>query len=222
MLETPFIDIHTHHSIRIDNVLSIINCFPEQIKLEEHTDKYISVGIHPWHLNNDSADENLNLIRTFALLDKVLAIGEIGLDRNRTIALSIQEAYFTKQIAIAESVNKPIIIHCVRYFQELISIKKKLKASTPWLIHGFRNNIQIVEDLLQQNCYISFGEALLFDKMTQDVFIEVPIKRLFLETDESTYSISDIYKKAAQLKSLQLNDFKTKLFENYTAVFHAK
>ena len=88
--------------------------------------------MHPWHLDKDSASENLDLIKTIASIDKVLAIGEIGLDRAVSTPLNIQEQFFTKQIAIAESVNKPIIIHCVRCFAELISIKKKKKL----LPHG--------------------------------------------------------------------------------------
>ena len=222
MHEMPFVDIHTHHSSQTDGTLSILNCFPEQIKHEDLSGKIVSVGLHPWHIDKDRAIINLEYLKTIALHANVLAIGEIGLDRNIAIPLVIQEAYFTKQIAIAESLNKPIIIHCVRCFPELLSIKKKVKASTPWLIHGFRNNIQLAKNLLKQNCSISFGEPLLFDKKIQDLFVEMPINRIFLETDESKYSISRIYIKAAQLKGLQLNDFKTKLFENYKAVFHAK
>jgi TatD DNase family protein len=199
----------------------MVNYFPEHIKLEDHSDKYISVGLHPWHIDKDSADENIDLIRTIASLNKVLAIGEIGLDRAVSTPFNIQKEFFAKQIAIAKSLKKPIIIHCVRCFPELLSIKKKVKASTPWLIHGFRNNIQIAEDLLQQNCYISFGEALLFDKNIQDVFVEIPINQIFLETDESNYSISEIYNKAAQLKSIQLTKLKKNLFENYKYVFQS-
>lgn len=221
MHETPFIDIHTHHSYHKEGVLSMVNYFPEHIKLEDHSDKYISVGLHPWHIDKDSADENIDLIRTIASLNKVLAIGEIGLDRAVSTPFNIQKEFFAKQIAIAKSLKKPIIIHCVRCFPELLSIKKKVKASTPWLIHGFRNNIQIAEDLLQQNCYISFGEALLFDKNIQDVFVEIPINQIFLETDESNYSISEIYNKAAQLKSIQLTKLKKNLFENYKYVFQS-
>ena len=222
MHETPFIDIHTHHSYPKEGVRSIVNYFPEQITLEDHFDTYISLGLHPWHLDKDSADENFETLTTFASNDKVLAIGEIGLDRTVATPLNIQESYFTKQIAIAESLNKPIIIHCVRCYPELLSLKKEVKASTPWLIHGFRNNSQIAKDLLQQNFYISFGEALLFDQKIQDVFVEMPINQIFLETDESHYSISEIYNKAAQLKSIQLTELKKDLWDSFKAVFHAK
>ncbi|MGZ2369571.1 TatD family hydrolase [Ancylomarina sp. YFZ004] len=222
MHETPFIDIHTHHSYYKEGVLSMVNYFPEQIKLEDYSDKYISVGLHPWHLNKDSADEDLDFIKTIASIDKVLAIGEIGLDRTISTPLNIQEEFFAKQIAIAESLKKPIIIHCVRCFPELISIKNKIKASTPWLIHGFRNTIQIANNLLKQDCYISFGEALLFDKKIQNVFVEIPINRVFLETDESEHSIIDIYNKAAQLKSIQLEELKKDLFETYKCVFQSE
>lgn len=214
-----FIDIHTHHSSHIDGTLSILNCFPEQIKIEDNIERVISVGLHPWHVDKDNASSIINLIQAIASHKNVLAIGEIGLDRTIDTALSVQEMYFLKQIEIAESLNKPLIMHCVRCFPELLSIKKRVKASTPWLIHGFRNNSQIACELLKQNCYLSFGEALLFDKKNQDLFIKIPLNRVFLETDESEISISEIYNKAAQLKGLQLEVLKEKLFNNYETVF---
>lgn len=222
MHETPYIDIHTHHSTYTDGTLSILNCFPEQIGIENNIERVISVGLHPWHVDTNNASSTINLIQTIASHENVLAIGEIGLDRTIDISLDIQEKYFLKQIEIAESLNKPLIIHCVRCYPELLAIKRRVKTSTPWLIHGFRNNIQIARDLLKQNCFISFGEALLFDKKIQDLFVMMPINQVFMETDESTFSIIDIYAKAAQLKGLQLNDFKKILFENYKAVFGSK
>lgn len=222
MQKTPYIDVHTHHSNRIEGVLSIVNYFPELFNIENLSGNLISVGVHPWHVGEDRAAENLKRVKTIAPNAIVLAVGEIGLDRTVAIPLDIQEDYFTKQIAIAEGLKKPIIIHCVRCFPELISLKKKIKTSTPWLIHGFRNNMQIAQDLLKQACFISFGEALLWDRKIQDLFAEMPINQIFLETDESKYSISDIYNKAAQLKSMQLDDFKKHLFENYKRVFHSK
>jgi len=222
MRETPFIDIHTHHSDHTDTVLSIVNYYPKQSILNHVPDQYITVGLHPWKLEQDCADKNLELVKTIAPINKVLAIGEIGLDRTVASPLNIQETYFIKQIAIAEKLQKPIIIHCVRCFPELLSIKKKVKASTPWLIHGFRNNIQIANNLLEHGCYLSFGEALLFDKKIQDLFVKMPINRIFLETDESDSSIENIYTKAAQLKSMQLRKIKTDLFENYKSVFQSK
>ena len=219
MLEIPFIDIHTHHSSHINGTLSVLNCFPEQIDIENNRERVISVGLHPWHVDKYKVPSIINQIRTIASYENILAIGEIGLDRTIDTALSVQELYFLKQIEIAESLNKPLIIHCVKCFTELLSIKKRIKASTPWLIHGFRNNSQIASNLLKQNCYLSFGEALLFDKKNQDLFIDMPLNRVFLETDESENTISEIYTKAAHLKDLQLDVLKEKLFNNYKTVF---
>ncbi len=221
MHETPYIDIHTHHSSHIDGTLSILNCFPEQIKIEENHLRRISIGLHPWHVNRNNAPTLLELVRVNASHETILAIGEIGLDRTIDIPLDIQKAYFLKQIEIAQSFNKPIIIHCVKCFSDLLSIKKSINPSTPWLIHGFRSSSQIASDLLKQNCYLSFGEALLFDKKNQDLFIELPLNQVFLETDESKSSINEIYNKAALLKGLQLEYLKEKLFNNYKAVFNA-
>ena len=62
MQKPPYIDIHTHHSNRNEGVVALINYFPEQINLADLSGKIVSVGLHPWHLDNDSAAENLDLI----------------------------------------------------------------------------------------------------------------------------------------------------------------
>lgn len=222
MYETPYIDIHTHHSYNTDGVLSILNCFPKKASIGDFHDKLISIGLHPWHIDENDASSIINLIKTIASYENVIAIGEVGLDRTIDTPIRIQEIKFEQQIEIAESLNKPLIIHCVRCFPELLSIKKRVKTSTPWLIHGFRKNIEIASDLLKQNCYLSFGEALLFDKKNQDLFIEMPLNKVFLETDESESSIREIYNKAAQLKGLQIEDLKEELLKNYKAIFIAR
>ncbi|RXQ95735.1 hypothetical protein EO244_07685 [Ancylomarina salipaludis] len=219
MPDTPYINIHTHQMDHTDGVISVLNVFPEKYMTIAHTDKLITVGVHPWHLEKKNADVNLELVKEFASKPNVMAIGEIGLDRAIKTPLNLQETFFTKQIEIAETYKKPIIVHAVRYFPELISIKKRVQASTPWLIHGFRNNMQIAQELLKHNCFISFGEALLFDQKVQNIFIEMPINRLFLETDESKHSIVEIYEKAASLKKMQLAIFKIELLKNYNTVF---
>lgn len=219
MPNTPFIDIHTHQSNQTDGVISVINVFPEQYTPEMYADKLISVGIHPWHVDKKEANLHLEMVKELAAKLNTLAIGEIGLDRAIKTPLGLQETFFTKQIEIAEKLNKPLIIHAVRCFSELISVKKRVQASPPWLIHGFRNNMQIAKELLKHNCFISFGEALLFDQKVQNIFIEMPINRVFLETDESKHSIIEIYQKASVLKNMKLTDLKTELLKNYNTVF---
>jgi len=222
MQDSPYIDVHTHCSGKPDGVISVINYFPEQFYKEDFSGNFISIGLHPWHVDKDNIVENIEQVKSAASLDFVLAIGEIGLDRSIPIPLDVQNEAFSQQIKIANRVKKPIIVHCVKCFPELLSLKKKLRANTPWLIHGFRNNRQIAQDLLKQNCFISFGEALLFDNKLQEIFKAIPLDQIFLETDESNHSIIEIYKKAAALKNLQIVDLKNTIFKNYTAVFKPK
>jgi len=220
MHEIPYIDVHTHHSLQVDGVISVLNCFPEQLIDSNHSGRPVSIGLHPWHAGNENTDTLLDLVRKWAEKEHVLAIGEIGLDRVCSTPLTIQEKYFLQQIEIAERLNKAIVIHCVRSFPELLVIKKRTKASTPWLIHGFRGNKHIAESLLNQNCFLSFGEALLFDQKLQVLFKTIPLNHIFLETDESKHSIIEIYQKAAELKEVQVLSLKRSLLNNYKAVFN--
>jgi len=219
MHNIPYIDVHTHHPLQHDGVISVLNCFPDQLMNSECSDRPVSIGSHPWHSGNENTELHLDIVKQWATKDQVLAIGEIGLDRVCPVPLMIQEKCFLQQIELAEKLKKAVVIHCVRSFHELLVIKKKTQTSTPWLIHGFRGKKQIAESLLKENCFLSFGEALLIDKKLQDLFKTIPLNRILLETDESTHSIIEIYQNAAKLREIPIGSLKKSLLENYNAVF---
>lgn len=137
------------------------------------------MGVHPWNINSTDLNSAIHELEISASNSNVIAIGEIGLDRIIETPLFIQEDVLQKQLLIAEKYNKPVIIHCVKCFSELISIRKKRQPKLPWIIHDFRKNNQIAEDLIALGCYLSFGKALLTNKKLQSVFQSLPINKLF-------------------------------------------
>ncbi len=181
---------------------------------------YYSMGIHPWNINSTDIVSATHELEISATNSAVLAIGEIGLDRMITTPLSIQEDVFQIQLQIAEKHNKPVIIHCVKCFSELISIRKKTKQKVPWIIHGFSKNNKIAEELIELGCYISFGKNLLSNEKLQLIFRTLPTSHLFLETDDSDAEIEEVYKLAAKIKDLKLEDLKKELFSNFTTCFN--
>lgn len=213
--QVPYINIHTHHIFGKDE-LFIINLSPER-----YVDGgYCSVGIHPWYINFNTLEKDLEKLKLLALKPNVLAIGECGLDRLIDTPLDKQEAVFKEQLIIAEKVQKPVVIHCVKAFDILIRIKKECKISVPLIVHGYNNNQQILLELLKNGFYISFGKALLDSKSNASKLIStLSIEKLFLETDDADVSIKTIFEKAAELKNMHVGKLKEKVFINFKNIF---
>ncbi len=170
-----------------------------------------SAGIHP-----DSIVENMD--EYFLWLKEVsgnkncVAIGECGLDGLIDVDEKLQEEVFEKQIFLANDIQKPIIIHCVKRFSQLIPFKKKSKV--PMIVHGFNKRKTIGDDLLKHDFYLSFGKSVLHNVNLQDLVKDFPMEKLFLETDSADFDIQDLYQKVAELKNLSLEELTQKIKKN--------
>ena len=140
-----------------------------------------SAGIHPW--NADRAD--LDALRRIA--PRAYAIGEAGLDKLCGPSIDVQVPVFVSQARLADELGKPLIIHCVKAWPELIAVRRSLQPTTPWIIHGFRGKPELAQQLLREGFDISLGEK--FNPATRAV---IPDGRLYTETDESPLSIDEI------------------------------
>jgi len=219
MTQNPYIDIHTHTPTNNLDIKSIINWDETEFGHFENSKQILSLGLHPWNISKVNLEFTLDKIEEYSSYSKILAIGEIGLDRFAAVDMKIQKKIFTTQLQIANQVKKPVIIHCVRSFPELLRIRKEQKTSIPWIIHGYRNNEQIANSLLRSRCYLSFGKALLEQEKVQFIFQNIPDHQYFLETDDSTLNIIEIYQKAASLKNRSVNAIKQCIQINYHNCF---
>ncbi|MBI9073470.1 MAG: TatD family hydrolase [Melioribacteraceae bacterium] len=218
--EDHYIDIHTHNPSESKNVITVQNKFVENIIMDnEPMNTLFSFGLHPWHIGNKS-ELAIMTLKEVVKLDEVIAVGEIGLDKNIDFPLEKQIEFFDQQILIAKSVNKPVIVHCVKSYSDIIKIKKELAEEMPWIIHGFNSSKETAEQLIKHNCYLSFGHLLLTENSTSSkVLSEIDINRIFFETDESEYSIIDIYKKASQLLSVSEEKLRNVIITNFERCF---
>lgn len=197
--------------------MSVLNVHPEQIPAGQ----FVSAGIHPWYIQDYNIPELLKTLREAAASKNVLAIGECGLDKLAETILPEQEQIFIEQIRIAEAVNKPLIIHCVKAFDDLIRIKNSVNAKVPFIVHGYNNNLQIALQLLKNGFYLSFGKALLLnDSNAQKVFMITDPAHYFLETDDATISIRTIFTKAAELKKINVEELKKEVMSNFKRIFN--
>jgi len=211
------IDIHTHRVKKTENI-QVLNVFAQDLPLVE-PDYLFSAGLHPWHIQKVNLEECFQAIDRAATQKNMLAIGECGLDRSITTDFALQEQCFKQQILITEKHCKPLIIHCVRAYSDLLKQKKASKSGLPWIIHGYRGNLETTLSLIKHDFYFSVGEQFLKDESKQEIFRSIPLERLFMETDESELPIARIYSIAAQVLRMDENELTQIIANNFTSVF---
>lgn len=209
-----YINLHTHHVSNANEELSIYN-----LDLNKNiVDKYFSAGIHPWFIQENNLNAQFCWVEKHLSNKKCLALGECGLDKNINIDVKLQKQIFLKQLEVNKSFNKPVIIHCVKSFQEIIFIRKAYNF--PFIIHGFNKKIELAQQLIKNNFLLSFGVVLLENVRLQEVFKAIPIENIFLETDNSDISIQKVYKKAADLKKINIEELILLLQKNFKREFN--
>ncbi len=140
-----------------------------------------SIGLHPWDTTATEADHRvIDAIEARAAADPaIVAIGEAGLDRLRGAPLEVQLPLFRRQAEIAGRLGKPLIIHCVRAYPEILRLHKEMRPSVPWIFHGFRANTQTAAQILARPLtFISMGPDA-----PADLIAAIPPRRLLSETD---------------------------------------
>lgn len=210
-----FIDIHTHQKSTLKTVFSVENKYPNMVDFSNP----FSIGIHPWYVMKDHLAQDF-LILEEKLQDKnCVALGECGLDKVVKTDFELQKKVFQKQIELSEKYKKPLIIHCVKAFQEIIAFKKTFKPTQIWLIHGFCKNLQVAQSLLKNGFFLSFGATVINNKKLKEVVLEISTDRFFLETDTSDIKIQQIYQEIASIKKMTINDLQQTIKQNFTNIF---
>ncbi|MBN2524319.1 MAG: TatD family hydrolase [Bacteroidales bacterium] len=213
------IDIHRHAKDAGAADRVVRNLFHNQTS-EIEEDKFYSVGLHPWHVDENTIQEDLKMVEDAASYPQVIAIGETGLDKTIKTSLETQSFAFYAQIDIARKLEKPLIIHCVRAYNEVFTLKINANIKQPWIIHWFNANRQMGEQLTEKGFYLSFGHLLFHDRSkAYHAFPNLPIEKLFFETDDSEYSIDEVYKKAALLKGINWEILQKQIESNFKHCF---
>ena len=213
---TKFINLHTHKFSNLSDVIEVVNQYPWEF--DASIPNY-SIGIHPWYIDENRLESDLEIIKEKLQLSECLALGECGLDKRIEIPLELQISIFKKQLEIVKQTNKPIVLHCVAAYDEVITIKKEMKIENPMIIHGFSKNEQVAKSLLNNGFYLSFGKYLLRNPDLEKVFTFAPENQILLETDTIEESIYEVYKKAASIKGISIEEMKAIIFNNFSRIF---
>jgi TatD DNase family protein len=217
----PFIDIHTHHSPDDAGSLFIKNIFPSDVALNLQPGGFYSVGLHPWHIgnNHNHKDQLLELEQKVAL-PEVIAVGECGLDKLANTESQLQLKIFIRHSELAEKTNKPLVIHCVKAYNEISHLKRKMKPKVPWILHGYSGNEFVTRQLLLLDFYFSLGKIIFNEKaQVRDVFPLIPADHVFFETDEWNQPVDRIYMEFARLSGMSLEKLSDQVMWNFRQVF---
>ena len=203
------LDIHTHQ-FSFNAIFNVIVGEENKPKSQKY-----SLGIHPWFikdykkqiefLESELQQEDANFI----------LIGECGLDKLKGADFQHQKEVFVQQIRLSEKYKKPLIIHCVKSYGELMEIYTKENPTQNWVIHGFNKSKELAHQLISKGIFLSFGATLLKSSKQQEALLDVPLSQLFLETDNQTVvSIEELYTFVSNLLGIEITALKKQIESN--------
>ena len=216
-----YIDIHNHGSKPVSGVFAVETLMAhEGRKAEDVKGLTFSFGIHPWHLDEKHHDNLLAQVILNAADPLVAAIGEAGFDRIKGPSPELQARTFEEQVLIAEEKKKPLVIHCVRAWDDLLRVHKRLRPVMPWLVHGFRGKPDLAQQLVSKGMFLSFWFDFVMRPEAVPLLKSVPKGRFFLETDGAEINIRDIYNKVSDDLNISVEELKKIIFSNFNQFFN--
>lgn len=175
----PF-DLHTHSTTDTTGQALCnlsMDCLTGIQTLPDHLPPHLSAGIHPCYEGN--WQEALIQLQQLAESGLLHAIGECGIDHRSSVPLSQQLLYLRSQALLARRHHLPLIIHCVKGWPELLTIRELHDTGAPVIVHGFRGKPTLAQQLLRAGFHLSFGL-----KCNQQSLTLCPHERRWAETDD--------------------------------------
>lgn len=202
-------DVHTHHHPTIPGT-AIVQLTPTSfLPQPKH---FYSVGLHPWDIRDDWRTQMAKLL-VMSLHTRVVMIGETGLDKkNSPVPIELQMEVLREHVRLSELIRKPLIIHCVKAFDELLSIRKEMKATLPWIIHGFRGGVEQWQQLTRSGLYVSIGEHY-----NSELVQALPLQQILLESD-TLGDINNIYNLVSNTTNLDNSNLKEHVASNIHSI----
>ncbi|MDD4149957.1 MAG: TatD family hydrolase [Bacteroidales bacterium] len=201
-------NFHTHNPAEKYGIINLNS----DINIDDN--KKYSIGIHPWDYSSNWI-KKIEEISKSAKPPSIVAIGETGLDPKSPVKLSKQLEIFQKHIEISELHQLPLIIHCVKYYNELIKIRKQLFPKQPWIIHGYNSKTGTLQQLIDAGFYISVNYNLLkHTKKAEETLRIAGLDKIFIETDDGNEDISTNYKLVADYFGCSINKINNQIIKN--------
>lgn len=216
----PYIDIHTHPVHNETNTVTVQNIYPGDGFAAFNGRNFYSVGLHPWHISTkEKNNQALQMVEEALEFDHVILVGEVGLDKLVQNDFKEQQRVFEAQAFIAEEYQYPLIIHCIKAFNEVVELRKKMNPAMPWILHGYNGSLELTKQLVRSDFLFSFGESL-FNRKSKgfESFKYLPLETLFFETDESGQNVERFYAEGAKLKAISEDVLKNAVWKNFNRI----
>lgn len=217
----------------IESVINIglnIETSKECIDISNKENKfYTSIGIHPLYIKNENCNVLYNLTN-----DKVVSIGEIGLDTNKNNYYD-QRKYLIKQIFIANELKLPVIIHSNNTNKEIINIfENYVKPKYGCVFHCFQPDIESLKYIIDNGYFISFAGRITYKtaKKSIEIIKQVPLSNFLVETDSpyipigfdkeylsESSNIKYIIEKISQVKEINYEEIENITKKNTKVLF---
>ena len=153
---------------------------------QKYSEIYCTIGIHPNSTTLVNNDDLLELNRMIKLSNKIIGVGETGLDYYRDFDKKLQFFYFEEQIKIAKKFSLPVIIHTRDAEDDTYSIiKKYFDNNLKFIIHCFSGSVDFAKKCSQLGCYISFSGNITFKNANniREACKEIDMEKILVETD---------------------------------------
>lgn len=206
-------------AVRPDKAVPLLlpSIFPQPVFPQQMSGNnllFFSVGIHPWYIDSEDTERQWISLQIAARTPGVVAVGEAGLDKATATPWPLQQELFRRQAFLAEELAKPLIVHCVRAWGELMGFRKKLAPRMPWVVHGFRGNRMLAQQLIGQGFYLSLG-----DRFRPDILAPELLPYLFFETDDREIDIVREYIRGARVLGVDPEELAENVYERARRVF---
>ena len=189
-------------------------------------ERYVrSLGLHPWHLRAETLAADMEELRQRLSQEgnRYEMVGECGLDKACHTPLPLQAEAFTQQLLLAEEVGKPVVVHCVRAFNELHALRTRHHWQQPWVVHGYAGALPLTQQLRRAGIQFSFGRNLHLPKTQGSLaFLATGLAQgesaadFFLETDDDEgKTIEEVYDQAATILRLPRQRLEEAIEANY-------
>jgi TatD DNase family protein len=211
-------DVHTHQILLEDTDdpyhSCILDVYPLEFEVAKETnDRHaFSCGIHPWY--SEDSENQMIYLKEIVGDPRIVAIGETGLDKLKGPSFDVQIPVFKEHIVLSEKLGKPLIIHCVKAWEELLRVREETNPAQPWILHGYRGKPELTKRLVREGFNFSVGDDINVESMEL-----IPLENLFCETDEDFMDIRDVYAQAAQAVNMELEEFAEKIAQNIHRIF---
>lgn len=206
---------------------------------KKHEYIYAAVGIHPSDIekSKEKIDEQIQEIEKLSSREKVVAIGEIGLDYHwEKENKELQKYAFIKQIELANKLKLPIIIHTRDAIADTIEILKNIKIENSGVLHCCTLNKDLIKTGLEAGLYTSFGGPITFKNTKNLEFIEtIPDDKILIETDSpyltpepnrgkrnDSRNVKYVAEKIASIKQKSVEEIAKITYENGKRLFNIK